>query len=58
MATEPKHTIIRQEIWTPMGPAQKVECTCGRKITMTNSLKIAQQKADYRLEVADADERV
>lgn len=58
MATkqEPKHTIIRQAIETPMGFMHKIECTCGRKITMTNSLKIADEKAENHLAVARADQ--
>ncbi len=56
MATEPKHTIIRQAIETPMGFAHKITCTCGRQITLTNSLKIAERKADYHLEVAKVDQ--
>ena len=54
MATEPNHTIIRQAIETPMGLVHKITCTCGRQIAMTNSLKIAERKAGYHLEVANA----
>jgi hypothetical protein len=53
---ETAHTIIRQAIDTPMGTMHKIECSCGRRIAMTNSLKIADQKAEYHLEVARADE--
>lgn len=55
MATKITHQIIRQAIMTPMGFAHKIECTCGRKITLTNSLKIAEQKAQNHLNVARAD---
>ena len=56
MATtqEPKHQIIRQAIQGPGGWLHKIECTCGRRITLTNSLKIAQFKADAHLEVERA----
>ena len=52
MATkqEPKHQIIRRTIETPMGRAHKVECTCGRQIVMTNSLKSADIRAEEHLE--------
>ena len=50
-----QHTIIRQAVDTPMGLAHSITCTCGRRITMTNSLKIADQKAANHLEVARSD---
>lgn len=52
MATkqEPKHQIIRQTIQTPMGFAHKVECTCGRQIVLTSSIRRADLRAEEHLE--------
>lgn len=56
MATRTEqHQIIRRAIQGPTGLVHVIECTCGRRIAMTNSLKIAQRKADYHLEVAALD---
>jgi hypothetical protein len=44
-----RHQIIRQAIEGPMGFMHKIACTCGKQITLTNSLKIAQERADGHL---------
>jgi hypothetical protein len=52
-----QHQIIRQAILGPTGFLHVIECSCGRRIVRTASLKIAQRMAEYHLEVAALDEQ-
>lgn len=52
-ATE--HTIINEVIDTPMGFMHDVRCSCGKRVAMTNSIKIAERNAAYHMEVAQSD---
>lgn len=49
-----RHTIIRQAISEGAKMRHIIECTCGRKIANTTSLTVADRKAGYHLEVANA----
>lgn len=51
-----EHQIINEIIDTPMGYMHNVRCSCGKRVAMTNSAKIANRNAEYHLEVAKSDE--
>lgn len=48
---EPKHQIIRQAMPTGDVMWHIISCVCGARIATTTSLKIADRKAEYHLEV-------